>query len=363
MKITVNNLVSAIDKLPKDQWFDYMSYVGTKVKVVNVIKPNGPIIISRYNPKKGQKISDKKTESISTSMLTRISNYIVPEVPFLIDRILGASYNTRSALECLLAHTPEFSWAQLSRIEISSSSSEIKPGHKHLIYTPDNPHPVGQPFELKTNQIISELPVEYAIYDEIGGVNVTNQIDIDIQRRHLQIQVALIEIGKYLGFRTWIAHNDKGFTYGAKKIGSLEGVVNSLKDEKLLSAFPEAQQAAWLIDCIWFRNGKFLPAVIEIEHSTGITSGLTRMKTLYDVLPPFPTRYVIVAPDEDREKAFKKANVPQFHDLDVKYFSYSAVEELYSLCKRRKINKDAVNESFIDCFMERCVDKSANYLN
>ncbi|MBF1300932.1 MAG: restriction endonuclease, partial [Neisseria sp.] len=77
---------------------------------------------------------------------------------------------------------------------------------------------------------------------------------------------------------------------------------------------------------------------------------------LKDLLPPYAnTRWVIVAPDEDRDKVFKEANVPMFQNLDTQYFPYSAVEELYSLCIRRKLTNKAVNEEFLDCFMEKCV--------
>ena len=55
------------------------------------------------------------------------------------------------------------------------------------------------------------------------------------------------------------------------------------------------------------------------------------MKIFKDKFPPVPTRYVIVAPDED--KVIKEGNKPQFKDLDTKYFTYSS----YSLCQRRKI--------------------------
>jgi type II restriction enzyme len=123
-----------------------------------------------------------------------------------------------------------------------------------------------------------------------------------------------------------------------------------LKEVKLMSAFDDAIQAALLIDCIWFQNGKLMPAVMEVEHSTGVTSGLSRMKNFKDKFPPFPTRYVIVAPDEDRDKVIKEANKPQFKDLNTRYFTYSAVEELYALCQRRKLK--GVTEDFLDCFME-----------
>lgn len=163
-------------------------------------------------------------------------------------------------------------------------------------------------------------------------------------------------IGKQLGFRTWIAQNDKGIIYKEKKLGEMEGVIVSLRDERLLASFGNAIRAAMLIDCIWFRNHKFMPAVLEIEHSTGVTTGLARMKNLQDELPHFGTRWVIVAPDEDRDKVIREANKQQFNSLRTQFFPYSAVEELYSLCTKRKLK--GVNDEFLDCFMEPCLAPS-----
>lgn len=176
---------------------------------------------------------------------------------------------------------------------------------------------------------------------------------IDVQRRHSQIQVALAEIGKQLGFKTWVAQNDKAIMYKGKRLGEMEGVLLRLEDVQLLSSFNDAVKAALLIDLIWFRNAKFMPAVIEIEHTTGVTSGLTRMKNFQDRLPPFPTRWVIAAADEDRQKVMTECNKPQFQSLNAQFFPYSAVDELYSLCQRRKIK--GVNDEFLDCFMEPCL--------
>ena len=169
--------------------------------------------------------------------------------------------------------------------------------------------------------------------------------------KHTQIQIALVEIGKQLGFRTWVAQNDRGIIYNQKTIAEMDSVIARLEDEKLMSAQLAAQRAAKLIDCIWFKNGRLMPAVIEIEHSTGVRSGLTRMKTFQDAFPPFPTRWVIAAPDEDREKVLRECNTPQFQSLKPLYFPYSAIEELYSLCQRRKIK--GVTEEFLDCYMEQ----------
>jgi type II restriction enzyme len=63
-----------------------------------------------------------------------------------------------------------------------------------------------------------------------------------------------------------------------------------------------------------------MPAVFEVEHSTGVTSGLTRMKHFRDQIPPIDTRWVIVAPDENRNKVYAEANKEQFRDMNVHFF-------------------------------------------
>lgn len=180
-------------------------------------------------------------------------------------------------------------------------------------------------------------------------------LNIEEARRHAQIQIALVLIGRQLGFRSWVARNDKGITYNNKRLAETEGVVAELEDESLIAPYAGAIRAALLVDCIWFRNARFMPAVIEIEHTTGVTSGLTRMKNLQDALPPFQTRWVISAPDEEREKVITEANKPMFRPLGAQFFPYSAVEELYALCQRRNIGKGSVNEGFLDAFMEPCL--------
>ncbi|WP_228851262.1 hypothetical protein [Aegicerativicinus sediminis] len=352
-KLTASNLVSFINQLDRNCVYNYIN-PKTKglIKIEGIDLPEGPIRIKRWNPTKGEKIEEKKVDNISSELIWRIANALNPNQPINFDRILGGSYNTRSVLEALLAHTPEFYYCYPGRIENKGNFSTIKDGHKHLIWKPEIPHEIGILKKAETEIVISEIPALDAYYESLVLPDKYNQhkIDVDIQRRHAQIQIALLFIGKQLNFRTWIAQNDKGILYQNKRIGEYEGVINSLKNEKLLMAYDDAIQAALLIDCIWFKNGRFIPAIMEIEHSTGVTSGLSRMKNFKDKFPPFPTRYVIVAPDEDREKVIKEANKPQFKDLETKFFTYSAVEELYALCQKRKIK--GVSEEFLDCFME-----------
>lgn len=356
MRLTPSNIIRAISLLPKDRWYEYINPRNSgKIKIVDVVSPEGPITIQRGE--------NKPTESISVNMIWRLANAIEENVPVNVDRVFGGSYNTRSVLEALIAHTPEFYWCQPGRIELNNSTQEIKKGHKHIVWKPKARHDNALLSKFETDIVISEIPSTSAVYDALHIPNSLSQgiDDIDVKRRHVQIQIALAVIGKQLGFRTWIARNDQGITYGNKKVGEIDGVISDLNNEKLITAADGAMKAAMHIDCIWFRNGKFLPAVIEVEHSTGITSGLTRMRGLYDQLPPFPTRWVIAAPDEDRSKIISEANRPQFRDLNAKFFPYSAVDELYALCRRRNLSNIAVNEQFLDCYMEPCQPTLAHH--
>ncbi len=344
-RLTASNLVRAIENLPKDQWFEYVNLRNKgRVRFVRATSAEGPIIIQR---------NDNEPESISSVMLWRLANAMQPNIPINVDRVFAGSYNTRSVLETLLAHSPKFYWCTPGRIQLENSTQDIKKGHKHLVWRPETPHKNGVLEKFETEMVISEIPSSNAIYEALELSNpVVEGMDINVQRRHLQIQIALVSIGYQLGFRTWIARNDQGFTYNNKKVGELDGIVVKLEQEKLIASFDNAIHAAMHIDCIWFRNGLFMPAVIEVEHSTGIDSGLTRMKRLKDQIPAFPTRWVIVAPDEDRDKVMAKASIPLYSDMNVSYFPYSAVDELYALCQRRKLSNKAVNEAFLDCFME-----------
>jgi type II restriction enzyme len=346
MRLTASNLVSAINRLPKDQWFEYVNARNKgKVRVVSVTLPEGPVYIMRQG--------DTKHQSISSKMLWRLANAMQQNAPVNVDRVFAGSYNTRSVLETLLAHSPDFYWCTPGRIELENSTQDIKKGHKHIVWRPDDPHKNGVLQKFETDMVISEIPSSSAIYEALQLPSVIAEgMDINVQRRHLQIQIALVAIGYQLGFRTWVARNDQGFTYNKKKVGELDGIIVKLESEKLLASFDQAIQAALHIDCIWFRNGRFMPAVIEVEHSTGIDSGLTRMKRLKDQLPAFSTRWVIVAPDEDRDKVMTKASIPLYSDMMIRFFPYSAVDELYALCQRRKLSNKAVNEEFLDCFME-----------
>jgi type II restriction enzyme len=355
-RVTASNIVFLISQLDRTVNYNYINVRNQGlIRVVRVDLPEGPIVIRRWNPSDGETFENAGDENISSNMLWRVANAIQEDVPINIDRILGASYNTRAVLESLLAYTPQFHITHPGRIEITNSSTEIKRGHKHIVWLPEQPHAKGALNTIETDRVISEIPSQQAIYESLVMPEVTDAsrspLNIEQTRRHAQIQIALVLIGMQLGYRTWIAQNDRGILYNKKRIAEMECVVPSLNKENLMVGYADAARAGALIDCIWFKNGRLMPAVMEVEYTTGITSGLSRMKNFQDKFPPFPTRYVIVAPDEDREKFLREASKEQFKELKSMFFPFSAVEELYSLCQRRKLT--GVTENFLDCFMEK----------
>lgn len=355
-KYTAYNLVRAIAQLPRNVNYNYVN-PRTKglIRIKNVELPEGPIQIQRWNPAKGKSLQKAKIESISREMIWRVVNALNESEPINLDRLLGGSYNTRSVLESLMALTPQFYYCYPGRIKDIDGHSSIEHGHKHLIWLPNEPHQLGKLIEKEVpNMAISEIPMQSVTYENLilpDSMKVGGDMEIEVLRRHTQIQIALYLIGLQLGYRTWIAQNDKGIIYKEKPLIEQPGIIPNLNNENIISAFPGAEPSARFIDCIWFQNHKFMPAVMEVEHTTGVTSGLSRMKGLQDAIPAFQTRYVIVAPDDDRQKVVDEANRPQFLSLDARYFSYSSVEELYYICTHRNLH--GVNQDFLDCYMEK----------
>ncbi len=345
--------MSAISQLPKNRQYNYINpATRTKIIIENVEAPEGPIRIKRFNPANGETPLGAVSQTISREMIWRIANSVRANVPVNFDRVLGASYNTRSAFEALLAHTPQFYWCKPGRIQVINSSTTVQSGHKHLIWLPEEPHENGTIQEHETEITISEIPSQEAVYDSLFVPSEDDAgMDIEVRRRHIQIQIALIMIGNHLNYDTWLAQNDRGVMYQDKTLAEIEGVLARLDQGTVISAWGDAVNAAKLIDCIWFNGDREMPAVIEVEHSTGVTSGLSRMQNFQSKLPRFETRYIIAAPDEDRAKVIREINKAQFSSLNAVFLPYSAVEEMWILFSRH--GAKGVTPEFIDNFVER----------
>ena len=95
---------------------------------MDVTMSAGPIIFRRWNPNKGQTFLNAKDESISSEMIWRLANAITEGEPITVDRLFAGSYNTRSVLESLVAHTPEFYYCYPGRIMDKDGVASIEHG-------------------------------------------------------------------------------------------------------------------------------------------------------------------------------------------------------------------------------------------
>ena len=229
----------------------------------------------------------------------------------------------------------------------------IKRGHKHILFDLEHPHPFGVVVarELGENCVISETPTSETMYD-VAPTLARGDLPPEIARRHSQIQVALAEIGRALALRTWLAVEDHGIVHDGRSIMDFPFVVQSLESERAISNYPEAVSVGKHIDCLQFNGG--LPFAFEVEHTTGVTSGLERMLSFHSQAPHLATNFVVVAPDEDRNLVMERSNRWQYREINPWYLPYSAVEELYAFSRKRKGVIRGVDKRFLLNFMEPC---------
>ena len=349
---TASNLCNAIDSLDRRIQYEYLNPRNHgQIKIVSVKKPEGPITIRR---RKSVAAPFGEEESISTQMIWRVANALSTGIPINLDRILGGSYNTRSVLESLLAYTPEIRFCYPGRWENIDGHLTTKRGHKHIVLS-DQPHAIGSFAELKLGDdcVISEIPALGMMYDVVPVVPAgADPLAIEIKRRHSQIQIALYEIAKSLDMRTWLAVEDHGIKYNGTPILQHKNIVTDLHAENTICSFPDAIDVAKHIDCMYFNGG--LPFAFEVEHTTGVTSGLTRMLNFRNKAEHLNTHYVVVAPDEDRNLVMQKSQPSQFDDIEPLFFAYSQVEDLYSFIARHDGKMRGVKKDFLLNFMEKC---------
>lgn len=345
---TAFDICRHIGSLQRGRVYGYVNQsTHGEILIVDVCQPEGPIQIKRRRI--GGTWGD--VENISAQMLWRIANALNSQLPINVDRVLGGSYNTRSVLEALLAHTPEIYTCTPGRQEMIGGIVSIKRGHKHIIWKPDLPHEMGimVALDLGDNCVINEVPTLETMYDVVP-VAPKEGMDIDIQRRHSQIQVALSVIASSMNMRSWIAVEDHGIKFNGKTITEYPYIIKDLKQENVIANYPKAINVGKHIDCMYFNGG--LPFAFEVEHTTGVTSGLARMMEFKNAAEYLNTRYVIVAPDSDRDDVMKKIDKEQFEDLDALYFPYSQVEELYSFFIRHPGRVQGIKKEFLLTFME-----------
>ncbi len=349
IKLKASDLVKAIADLDLSKTYKYFSD-RNQIRLVEIVEPEGPIRFSRIGLRGDpQSISIQKIGTAASVFAGK------PNFPIHFDRLFSGGGNDRSALETLLAHTPHFFICYPQRT--NPYTGILERTQKHIMWCPDDRHDLGVIEEKPFEQVISEFEFDTSF----GNVHVTPEMldeefdTIAAKKTHTQIQVALVKIGNALNFWSYIAKNDQSILIGSVPLGSLEGVIPSLEKVPILYK-ADSKRSASLIDCIWFTQDlDFIPAVVEVEHSTEVTSGLTRMLKFKETVPAINMTFTIVAPDELRSKVVAEANNKAFRILSARFMPYTTVRFLYGLVQKYDL-AGVVERKFIEPFMEKIVD-------
>lgn len=245
LKLKAADLVNSIAQLGTTKAYEY--YTGaTKIRITEVVQPEGPIHFVRWNSAASE--SSGSRSRVTVNQLASVAPVFEGRAnyPIHFDRLFSAGGNSRSALETLLALTPHFFICYPQRTNPYTGRSEDS--LKHIMWCPDDEHPLGVIKKKPYEQVISE--VELGV--DFGKIQVTSRMlgkefaTIEAKKIHTQMQVALVEIGNSLGFHTWIARNDHSIPVGSSQLGKLPGVIQALDKAGILYT-DESKRAASLM--------------------------------------------------------------------------------------------------------------------
>ncbi|MFZ5635611.1 MAG: type II restriction endonuclease [Pseudomonadota bacterium] len=143
---------------------------------------------------------------------------------------------------------------------------------------------------------------------------------------HTQVQGWLRDLGAALGFRVWIASNDRARPYAGGRLadGCLETLPPTLESSLAVDAIR-------LIDILWIESDDRVAAAFEVEHSTSLYSGIVRMLDLaLGASDGLHCNYFLVAPDRresDARAQFARPAFQRVNDLNLRFIAYGDLQE------------------------------------
>lgn len=140
---------------------------------------------------------------------------------------------------------------------------------------------------------------------------------------HSEVQGWLLELGRALGYATWVAANDRGRTYKQSTLGELS-----------LEMFPAqiapGNESVPLIDVIWFEKASSrVAAAFEVEHTTSIYSGVVRLLDIASGLECCEdAAFYLVVPDGRAPDVLAQLQRPAFSSARNQRFRFLPYSEL-----------------------------------
>lgn len=156
-----------------------------------------------------------------------------------------------------------------------------------------------------------------------GSVAADRQDDLT----HTEIQAWLRDLGLALGYKVWVAVNDRGRSYNGGTLAT--GCADVLPSSIVGSSGVDSIR---LIDILWIDpDGERVAAAFEVEHTTSIYSGIVRMLDLALSSGLHATGGLfLVAPDAREEEVRAQLRRPAFSrvaDLQVRFLPYGELEK------------------------------------
>lgn len=151
--------------------------------------------------------------------------------------------------------------------------------------------------------------------------------DRESDSTHTGIQAWLRDLGLALGYKVWIAANDRGRVHNGGALS--EGCLDDLP--QTIANAPGADSIR-LIDVLWIEPDRLrVIAAFEVEHTTSIYSGIVRMLdlALSSDLHAADGLF-LVAPDAREEEVRAQLRRPAFNrvrDLQVRFLPYGELEK------------------------------------
>lgn len=352
MQLDPQKILTDLDRgLPKSHLTRYVHHrTDGDIKLIAIDIPNLTIFFQLR--KKGEHWSSRPITKITSDTIKRLFNKIKPYEAFSVDTVLNASGSHRSVFEAILAMHPAFHVCYPGQILIGCTDNV-----KHLYFDPSNPHEMGKiNFIQSIRGVMTKAP-------PISGIAIPSHPAKEFPKLtiHQQMQVKLFEIGAAMQWMTWIAETDRNVRLNGKPLSQRPSAVKLLEQVTILSAFPNAQKAAKHLDVAFFRYDGFIPGIVEIEHTTGVNSGLNRMETFRQSMAGVfanagsnGTCFIICADDDQRDSVMKKtAAAKQYRSLAPRFMPYSKVALLWTLCHSG--HASALKENVLEVFSEPCV--------
>jgi hypothetical protein len=172
------------------------------------------------------------------------------------------------------------------------------------------------------------------IQAEQAPTNETEEIEerpLPDYREHLRIQHEIADWGVKQGYRVCVATNDKN---------AIKSKLGAVLDEMPKFHRDAVIDLAKRIDVVFFDPERdVLTHAFEIEHSTGVSSGLLRLNDIAESYPSANVKFYIVSDEENRDKFEREIIRPSFKQLrkcKCEFREYRQVEAEWKELQKRK---------------------------